>query len=174
MTLRKPAAWGRTLILIGIIATFLSCSVKFSFTGADIPPEAKTVSVQFFPNRAPIINPALSPAFTEALRDIMLTQTKLDLVDKNGDLRYEGTITDYRVGAVAVQGDETAAMNRVTVVVSVKYTSTIDKDKNSETTHSAFYEYPSTSNLSEIEAIAIEDINRILVQDIFNKTLGNW
>lgn len=157
-----------------VLIQLYSCTIKYSFTGADIPPEAKTVSVDFVENRAPIVNPTLSPAFTEALRDIMIAQTNLDLVDEDGDLQYEGNIVGYDVAPVAITGEETAALNRLTIRVSIKYINTLDEEKNAESQYSAFYDYPSTQDLTAVESAAIEDINARLVQDVFNKTLGNW
>ena len=79
-----------------ILFTVSSCGV-YSFTGASIPPEAKTVSVQFFVNRAPLIEPTLSPIFTDKLSDQFTTQTNLEMVERNGDLALSGEITDYKI-----------------------------------------------------------------------------
>ena len=76
----------KALLLIITIGLLSGCELpRFTFTGADIPPEAKTVSVALFPNKAPLASPTLSFAFTEAMRDIMQNQTKLELVDEEGD-----------------------------------------------------------------------------------------
>ena len=53
----------------------------YSFSGASIPAEAKTVSVDYFPNYAQLVNPMLSNTVTNALRDAMTSQTTLDLVE---------------------------------------------------------------------------------------------
>jgi len=38
----------------------------YSFTGASISPEVKTISIQYFPNNAPLIEATLSQSFTDA------------------------------------------------------------------------------------------------------------
>ena len=62
-----------------------------------------------------------------------MSQTNLDLVTKNGDLHFEGSITGYKVTSVAIQGNETAALNRLTITVKVKFTNTKDSSLDFET-----------------------------------------
>ena len=58
------------LILISYVLILVSgCKTHYSFSGASIPPEAKTVSVEYFQNNASLAPPTLSQTFTEALRD---------------------------------------------------------------------------------------------------------
>ena len=61
----------------------------YSFSGASIPAEAKTVSVDYFPNHAQLVNPLLSNNLTNALRDAMTNQTTLDMVETGGDRCHE-------------------------------------------------------------------------------------
>jgi Lipopolysaccharide-assembly len=160
---------------ICLFAILLSgCKVHYSFSGASIPPEAKTVSVQYFPTNASLAPPTLSQAFTEALRDKMSSQTRLALVNKGGDLSFEGSITGYTYGPVAIQSTDQAALNRITMTITVKYTCSFDEKKNFEQTFSRFADYPSATVLSSIEDQKIKEINEQLVQDIFNKALNDW
>lgn len=160
--------WG---IIVLIFALITSC--KVSFTGASIPPDAKTVSVSFFQNNAPIIQPTLSQSFTEDLRDIMISQTTLSLIPNNGDLSFEGTITDYRVSPVAIQAD-VASSNRLSITVNVIFTNQKDPTKDFDSNFTRFVDFPSSQNLTSIEAELIRQINQQLIQDIFNKAVINW
>jgi len=162
------------LLLIVILAIFISGCKVYSLTGASIPPEAKTISIVNFPNNASLVNPTLSVRFTNALRDRFTQQTNLNLVDKSGDLRIEGQITGYNVKPKAIQANETAALNQLIITVKVTYTNTIDESKNYETTFSRFQDYPSSMNLANVEDALIEEINEMLVDDIFNKAVVNW
>jgi len=156
-----------------IVAT--SCKVKYTFTGADIPPEAKTVSVAYFIAMAPQAGPQVSQQFTNDMSAMLLTQTSLDVVDELGDLRFEGTIVGYRISAAAVQANtESAAKNRLTMRVKVKYTNTIDPEKDFEREFSQFADFPAESVLSDVEESLIELIDEALVQDIFNASIGSW
>lgn len=158
------------IILLG----FTSCKVKYSFTGASIPTEAKTVSIQYFPNNAPLVQPVLSQSLTEALKDRFLTETNLSLVEQNGDLSFEGSITNYVVTPVAIQGDETAAMNRLSITIRVKFINKIDEKQNYENSFSRYEDYLSSSDLSVVEEELINTINIQLVDDVFNKAVINW
>ena len=152
----------------------ISCKVNYSFTGASIDEDVKTVSVKTFQSYAPLANANLTQSFTEALKDIFISQTNLDLVARDGDLRFEGAITGYAISSVAIQGNETAALNRLTITVKVKFTNTKDNEQDFETSFSRFADYESSQNIASIEDELIKDINDQLTQDIFNKSVSNW
>ena len=157
------------------IFVFISgCKIHYSFSGASIPPEAKTVSVQYFQNNASLAPPTLSQTFTEALRDKLSSQTRLGLVNKGGDLNFEGSVTSYTFGPIAIQSTDQAALNRITITVNVKYTCSFDEKKNFEQSFSRFADYPSTQSISSVESAKIIEINEQLVQDIFNRALNDW
>jgi hypothetical protein len=160
--------------LLLMILVFLSGCGVYSFTGASIPPGAKTVSISYFVNNASLVEPTLSQSLTDALRDRFLQQTPLALVNENGDLQLEGIITDYSTRPVAIQGNETAALNRLTVQIKVKYTNTIESDKDFETTFTRFEDYPSNQDINQVKDALLPTINEALVDDIFNKAVVNW
>ena len=149
-----------------------SCGI-YSFSGASIPAEAKTISVDYFPNHAQLINPLLSDNLTNALRDAMTNQTTLDMVETGGDLAFEGEITDYKTNPVAITG-QTAAMNRLTITVKVRFSNRIDETKDFEQSFSRYEDYPSDQDLMAVQEALTATIVEQLVEDIFNKALVNW
>ena len=152
-----------------------SCRMSYSFTGASISPDVKTVSIQYFANNASLVVPTLSRVFTDALKDYFTSQTNLILVDRNGDLNLEGAITGYSVQPIAIQGNETAAQNRLTISVTVKFTNKKNEKQNFENkTFSRYGDYNSSLNLAAIQDQLIKDINDALIQDIFNQAVVNW
>lgn len=162
-----------TFLLLSLLIA--SCSVKYSFTGASIPPEAKTVSVANFPNMAPLVNPTLSNTITEALKDRFIAQTNLQLIQSYGDLQFEGTIVTYKTAPVNIQaGSDAAAQNRLTIGVSVKFTNLIDPDANYETKFTRYADYDSSQSLSAVESGLVEQIVDEIIEDIFNKAVVNW
>ena len=164
-----------SLVLCFIALVLLpGCKISYSFSGAAIPPEAKTVSVQYFQNNASLAPPTLSQKFTEALRDKLSTQTRLALVSRGGDLAYEGSITGYATAPIAIQSTDQAALNRLTITVNVKYDCAFDEKKNFEQSFSRFFDYPSNQSLASVEEQLIQEINDQLVQDIFNRLLNDW
>lgn len=156
-----------------LIINMTSCGV-YSFTGASIPPEAKTVSVLTFPNKAELVQPTLSQILTESLRDRFSSQTNLDLVPRNGDLHLEGEITGYSTEPVAITGEQTAALIRLRVTVNVRFVNKYSPKDNFERSFSRYEDYSSTQNLSDVEGELITRISENLVEDIFNQSVVNW
>ena len=164
----------KSMLLILILFVMPACRMSYSFTGASISPNVKTVAIPYFQNNAPLVVPTLSRTLTDALRDYFTSQTNLNEVDRNGDLLVEGNITNYVVQPVAIQGNETAAMNRLTITVSVKFTNKTDEKQNWETSFSRYLDYSSSVSLSSAQDGLIKGISDQLVQDIFNKAVVNW
>ena len=163
----------------GIIILFLlfqsSCRVSYSFTGASISPNVKTLTIRYFPNNAATVVPTLSTSFTDGLKDYFTSQSNLTLVDHGGDLTVEGSITGYDPAVPkAIQGNETAAENRMTITVNVKFTNRTNEKQNFETSFSEYIEYNSTIPLASIQDQNIKQIIDKLVMDIFNKSVVNW
>ena len=164
----------RCIYMVLLLALVCQGCGIYSFSGASIPPEAKTVSVQYFPNQAQLINPTLSNDFTTALRDAMMNQTSLDMVESGGDLAFEGEITDYRTTPVAITAGQTAALNRLTITVNVRFTNMFDETKNFESKFTHYEDYPSDQDLNSVQESLSGSIIEALVEDIFNKALVNW
>lgn len=148
--------------------------MSYSLNGASIPPEARTVSVAYFTNNTALAPPVLSRQFTEAMKDICATQTKLGLVNKGGDLSFEGYVSDYRVAPLAIQTNDQASVNRLTISVQVKYANKFDEKKNFDSSFSRYADFSSTQSLSSVEQSLIQLINKQLTEDIFNRAFNNW
>lgn len=161
-------------LLALMVGALGGCTVKYSFSGASIPLQAQTVSVPYFPNNAPMVAPTLSSTLTDALQDKFARQTKLQLVSTGGDLAFEGEITNYTSTPAAITASETAAMNRLTITVKVKFTNIYEPQNNYNKSFSAFAEYDATSLLQDVQDSLITEICEQLVQDIFNAAVANW
>jgi hypothetical protein len=164
----------RTFYVFSILLILAGCKVNYSFTGASVAPDVRTLSITTFPNYAPLGPPSLSQVFTESLKDIFIRQTSLALVKANGDLMIEGEITDYRISSEAVSGNDQSKLNKLTMTVKVRYTDTKDETKSYEQTFSNFAQFGENAVLSAIEDGLITEINQKINQDIFNKSLGDW
>jgi hypothetical protein len=163
------------LFAIMLSAMAVSCKVKYTFTGASIPPNAKTVVISDFPNMAPLVNPNLSPSLGEALRDRFLGQTSLILVETTADLEFSGTITGYSTKPMGIKaGSDQAAQNRLTVSIKVKFVNRLDPKADFESSFSRYRDYESSNQLSDVEDQLVEEIIEELVDDIFNKSVVNW
>ncbi len=161
-------------MLVLSVPAFQGCKIGYSFTGASIAPSVKTFTVYYIPNRARLINPTLSQLLTEALQDKLTRQTSLNMLEDNGDLEFEGQITGYDVRPMNIKEGDTAAQNRLTVTVKIKYTNNKNHDDDWDKTFSAYFDYDSTSLLSDVEDSLMEEILEQLTDDIFNASIANW
>ncbi len=151
------------------------CSVvKYSFSGTSIQPDVKTVTVNYFEYKALKVNPTLSNQLTEAMKDKFRKLTKLEQVEMDGDLELSGTVTGYEVRAAAVTANEVAAMNRLTVTASLKFTNRKYPEEDFEKSFSAYSDYDSTNSLDAVEASLCEEIVEKLVEDMFNASVAQW
>jgi len=164
------------LFLLVLVSNLTQGCGVYSFTGADIDyANTKTFQVSYFQNKAPIIEPGIDRDFTVSLQDLLLNQTSLDLVNNNGDLVYEGEIVQYYVAPITATSQSTAAQNRLTVAINVRFYNTKNSDKDFEQRFSFYYDYPGSAQLtgSTLDD-AIAAIFERITQDIFNKSLANW
>ncbi|MBR3702008.1 MAG: LptE family protein [Alistipes sp.] len=146
----------------------------YSLSGASIPEAAKTFSVAYFPNNAPMVSPTLSTMLTEALKDKFSRQTKLQMVEEGGDFAFEGEITGYASTTASVSSDDYALLNRLTITVRVKFTNAVDPNASFVQTFSQFTEYDSQQLLTDIQTSLDEEIVNQLVTDIFMASASNW
>jgi hypothetical protein len=162
-----------TIIGLSVIAT--SCfSVKYSTSGASISPEVKTASIAYFQNRAPIVRATLGQQFTDLLREKIQQNTSLKMISDGGDASFEGEITGYGTSPQALQSNDQAANNRLTITLRVKYTNSAEPQFNYDATFSRYEDYPSSKNLESVESELVPKILENLVEDIFNKAFANW
>ena len=163
----------KLILTILLSISLISCGI-YSFTGASIPTEAKTISVDYFSNKAATVQPSLSQVFTERLKDMFLEQTNLSLSENESDLRFSGYISKYQIKPMAIKANETAGKNRLTIAVKVTYNNSLDSENNFEHTFSRYRDYDSVQNISDIENTLIEEITNELAEDVFNKAFVNW
>jgi hypothetical protein len=165
-----------SILMIAFIVN--ACKIGYSFTGASISPAVKTVFIDFFTNRARVVNPMLSQTFTEAMKDKFVNETGLSMEREQGDLEFSGEITGYDVRPLSIQqseqGRDFASMNRLTVTVKVVFTNNKDHEQDFNTSFSAYYDWESTLSLNQVESSAVDVIVAQLVDDIFNKSVANW
>jgi hypothetical protein len=161
------------ILLFVIMTTCFTCG-PYSFTGADTG-DAKSFQVNYFQNMAILVEPGLDRDFTLALQDIIINQTNLSLVNSNADLVYEGEITGYRISPTTATADNTAAQNRLTIKVNVRFYNKTKSEDDFEQGFSFFYDYPGSEQLVGAQKdTAIAEIFERLTQDIFNASLARW
>ena len=161
-------------LIFGALTTLIGCGA-YSFTGISIDNNTKTFQVNYFQNTANLIEPGIERDFTLALQDLILNQTNLDLVKSNGDIIYEGEIVEYRIAPTTATANNTAAQNRLTITVNVRFINTNDEEVDFEKRFSFFYDYSGNAQLvGSQKTTAITEIYERLTQDIINASLANW
>src|SRR3546814_468542 len=134
-----------------------------------------TVSVDFFENNAPIVVPSLSQEFTEELKDRIRNQTRVSMIRTDADASFSGRITGYTINPTAVQGNDRAGLNRLSITVSVKYTNSVNPTYNFDESFTRFKDFSTNAGpIQSQEQQLIKEINTMLTEDIFNRAFANW
>ncbi len=172
--------WNKLIFTLSILffIGLKSCGI-YSFTGASIPPGVTTFQVNFFENQAgnrpgSTVEPGLDNDFTNALQDIIMNQTNLNLVSQDGQLIYEGEITEYSVTPMTATSQNTAAQNRLKMSVALRYFNSKNEDDDLKKTYSFFYDFPAELQVYDVIDSAHKEIFDRITQDIFNDTLAKW
>lgn len=169
------------IIILSFAYVFItnSCGV-YSFSGVNIPPEIKTVTILNFYNNAGNGPANLGQLFTDELRDYLQQNTNLNLTNADGDLRFDGSIVGYTTTPVAPTASTgnnpypTTSKTRLTISVKVNYINSKDEKASYEQSFSQYADFDESQNLASVENQLIEEINEKLVFDIFNKSFSNW
>lgn len=165
-------------LLFAIYALMLlatsGCTVKYTLSGASIPPDAKTFSVAYFPNNAPMVAPILSSTLTDELTQRFASRTRLVQVPEGGDFAFEGEITGYSSTTASVSSDNYAQLNRLTITVRVEFTNVVEPQNSFTQSFSQFADYDSQQLLTDIQSELDQQIVDQLVTDIFMAAAANW
>lgn len=169
----------KLLLFIVCCAGLASCKI-YSFRDVSIPPEVKTIKINFIENKARYVNPQLSPQLSDRLRQKINNQTRLSQV-QGDDAHYEvsSTITGYDVSTAGVSNQQ-AASNRLTVTVHITFVNHLDPTgktvtpANFEADVSYNLDFSANLSLQQAEAQLLPDILTNVTDAIFNRLFSNW
>jgi hypothetical protein len=163
----------RNLIVALVVLLAASCKGGYSFTGGDVG-SAKTLSVAAFGNTSDLVNPMLAQRFTTELQSVMVRQTPLSLVGRDGDLQFGGAIVEYSVRSEAPAANDQVAQSRLSMSVEVEFVNTLDAKKSFTQRFSAFRNFPASTDLRSVEDALVEEMVSELSDKIFNRALVQW
>lgn len=164
--------WGLLVLLFGFLP--VSCGV-YTFSGASVPAEVRSVHIAQMRNNASLVMPSLSQQLSDAFRDKCLAETNLRLgALGQSDWEFTGEILDYGVSAAAVSGRETTSLNRLTVVWRLRFRSLTNPKAGWEQRLVRYADFDAGTPFQSIENQLVEQIVRQLVDDAFNKAFINW
>lgn len=151
------------------------CSISYKFNGANINYQTThSISIADFPNNAPMVNPQLSNALSEGIRDLYQRQTRLQILSKGGDLELEGEITGYDLTQGAISANSYASENKLTIQVSVHFTNNIYPEESFDKTYSAFQTFDASRNFSDVQDEVCQLIITEIAESIYNDTVAKW
>ena len=164
----------RKIVFILLIAVFgFGGTCRLSLKDVSIPPEVKTVKVNFIENKARYINPQLSPRLTDKLRQKIINQTRLSQVSGEADYEISGQISDYSVSTSGISNQQVSS-NNLNVSVRIRFRNRLDEKKNQETTITRNFPFSASLSLSQAETQLNEQIVSNLTDEIFNKIFSTW
>ena len=149
--------------------------MSFKFNGANINYETtKSISIADFPNNAPMVNPQLSNALSEGIRDLYQRQTRLQILSKGGDLELEGEIVGYDITQGAISANSYASESKLTIRVSVHFTNNIYPEESFDKTYSAWQTFDASRLLSDVQDELCSIIITEIAENIYNDTVAKW
>ncbi len=151
-----------------------ACKVNYSFSGINISKNIKTFEVDYIPNNASFIVPGLNEAFRNMLIDRIEQQTNLVQVENNGDITFQGEITNYKVSPVALTAGQTAAQNRLSISIKIDYINRKNEAENVQKTYTWYYDYPADLTRDQVAPEAHKKILETILDNLFSDTLAKW
>lgn len=146
----------------------------YSLKGYSIQPDVKTFYVGNFKLTALNAPATINQTFQEALKDKVSRESRLQYINLNPDLEFNGTIQSFVVSAVAPKPDEQTSFNRLTIFVAVEYANHLDAKDTWTKTFSHFADFPTDQNLLQVQDDLITIIFNQILEDIFNQAFNNW
>jgi len=163
--------WINFLVILCISVGLSSC---YSFNGASLDPNLKTLQVSNIRMETAGGPANLSLEINEKLKEYFQRNTSLKINNKNPDLTIEGSITGYELTPQAPTGDDKAGLNRLTLRIQFRLTNRLDEDKNFEQEFSFYQDFPQSQTLSQVEKTLIPKLVDQIILDLFNKIAGDW
>jgi hypothetical protein len=153
----------------------VGCTVTYKFNGASINYDIiKTIRIETFPNRALYQWGPMESMFNNALSDIYANQTKLQQVNRGGDLVLSGEISAYDQVNKSISSDGFSSMMQLKMTVKVKFENAKNPAEDFERQFSATREFDATQQLNDVQEELVTQIIDEIVEQIFNATVANW
>lgn len=163
------------LLFLPLLLLALFSGGCYSFKDvAPLPPEVKTIKINYIDNKARYVNPLLSPQLTDKLRQKVLSQIgRTQIQGDNADYEISGYISDYSLSTTGISNKQ-AASNRLNVSVHIIFKNRLDEKKNFEADITRNFDFIATLSLQQAEAQLNETIVKNLTDEIFNRIFSNW
>ncbi len=159
------------LIITAVLCIRGTC--RYSLKDVSIPPEVKTVKVNYIENKARYISPQLSPRLTDKLRQKIVNQTRLSQTNNEAHYEIGGYVSDYSVSTSGISNQRESS-NNLNVSVHIIFKNRLDEKKNFEADISRSFPFSATLSLQQAETQLAEQMISNLTDEIFNRIFSNW
>jgi len=165
-----------SIFFLALAVGFQSCLISYKFNGSLIDYSVtKSISIADFPNTAELVYPQFSQIFSEKLRDVYSRQTRLQLLQKGGDLHLEGEIVGYQLTPMAIGADSYASQTKLTVSIKVRFSNNKNPEEDlPEKIYTAFQVFDSGKMLTDVQQQLVTLMTAEIVDNIYNDTVGKW
>lgn len=170
-------AWNRIIILLVLsVSLFLGGCLRYSFTGASIPPGVNTIFIPFFPDQSNSGLGDLSDRLNQTLINRFVNQSKLQLANSetNADAVLDGVITSYSNRPFSIGGDEQSNQNEVTISVRGTFKYASDDEAEWSKSFTGKFTYDPAENPIEGESNAANGALEQIANNMFNDAVSNW
>ncbi len=172
---RRRAKGFYSLLVLCLLLCVASCRISYKFNGSSIDyTKIKTISIEDFPNHAPLVYATLSSDFSEGLKDEFSSKTSLKMVEMDGDLQLSGEISGYNVISSGVNSAGQAAESRLQMTVRVKFVNKVNTTESFDKTFSAYQMFSNEYTIDQVQAELNEQLMDDIINQIFNATVANW
>ena len=164
-----------SLLLMPLALALVACSVTYKFNGASIDyTRTKTIQIAQFPIRSTYVWAPMQAIFNNQLTDVFARQTKLQQVNRGGDLQIAGEIVEYSQYNKAVSADGYSAQTQLKMTVNVRFVNNKNHDEDFEQKFSATTQYDSSLQLNAVQEDLVTQMVKEITDQIFNATVANW
>lgn len=170
---REPALRvALTTMAVGLSLAALGC--PYSFTGASVPPNWKTIAIPLAEDQSGYGEPGLREEFTTMLTTLFINDNSLQVSERTtSDLILSGRIATVADAPASVGGEEQVRTRRVTMTVRYRLQDMTTRRDVWEKTFTNWGEYPWTGGPSQVRE-GLNEAMRKLTEDILLETVSGW
>lgn len=169
--------WNKYIILCVLSIAFLfSGCMRYSFTGASIPPGVKTIYIPFFPDQSNSGLGDLSNRLNNALINRFVNQSKLQLAnnEQEADAVLDGRITSYSNRPFSISGDEQVNENEVSITVNATFRYTSEDEPEWTSSFNGKASFDPAEDPIEGENTASTTALQQIANNMFSDAVSNW
>lgn len=171
--LHKTVSFTVAVAMVCVLFVVQGCGI-YTFKDSVIPPDVKTIKINYIENRATYINPQLAQKFYDKIQQKVVGSTRL--TRSNSDSAHyvvSGTITGYNNTLTVGVSAQQATTNRLTVTLHMTLRKNLE-NKTEEFDVTRSFDYSANLSLQQAEGQLLDEVVRTLTDDIYNRIFSDW